>query len=51
MYTFRVILAPKFGVVGGILNTEVRAGSVDDARRIAQAQFPNHTIMTVQKVS
>ena len=50
MYTFRIKLAPHFGVAGGVLTTEVRASSPMQARLLAQSQYPNHNVVDVQQV-
>ncbi len=41
---YEVSLYPKSGYSGGPVKVVVRATSSDDARRQAQAQFPNHNI-------
>jgi hypothetical protein len=50
MYTYRIRLSPKPGAGTGNLNTEVRANSDTEARRLAEAQYPNHRVEVVQRV-
>jgi hypothetical protein len=50
VYTFRVRLAPHFGVAGGVLTTEIRASSGMQARLLAQSQYPNYDVIDVQQV-
>jgi hypothetical protein len=49
MHTFQVRLAPKAGVIGGMLTTEIRASSGIQARMLAQSQYPSHTVVDVQQ--
>ena len=51
MYTYRIRLAPKPGAGTGNLTTDVRANSDTEARRLAEAQCPNHQVEVVQKVN
>lgn len=50
MQTYRVRLSPKAGSTSGNLTTEVRATSETEARRLAEAQYPNHRVEVVQRV-
>lgn len=50
MFTFQIRLAPKPGVGTGNLFSEVRANSDTEARRLAEAQYPNHRVEVVQRV-
>jgi hypothetical protein len=50
MYTFRVKLAPHFGVAGGVLVAEIRASSAMQARLLAQSQYRDHDVVDVQQV-
>jgi len=49
MFTYKVRLAPKTGSASGNLTTEVRAMSDTEARRLAEAQYPNHRVEAVQR--
>lgn len=51
MFTFKVRLAPRAGSASGNLTTEVRAMSDTEARRLAEAQYPNHRVEFVQRIS
>jgi hypothetical protein len=50
MYTFRVKLAPKPGVAGGVLITEIKASSSMQARLLAESQYQNHYVTDVQQI-
>jgi len=50
MHTYQVRLAPKPGNHGGNLTTEVRASSDSEARRLAEAQYPNYRVEAIHRV-
>jgi hypothetical protein len=48
MRDYKVYLAPKPGENVQIMTVVIRASSVDDARRQAEAQYSRHTVTSAQ---
>jgi len=51
MYEYKVTLSPRPGTPGGNLHIRIRADSIDEARRIAEAQFAGYRAIDIQRVS
>lgn len=51
MFTFRIRMSPKPGTHGGNLTTEIRAQSDNDARRLAEAQYPGYRVEAVHRIT